>query len=136
MISEQIFTQAHLDHLKKALDVYADRHRVVAGNIANVQTAGYEAQEYRFEELLAGADSRLQGARTHAGHLPLGQRDLSDTEGEQRATGSDYDNGINNVNIDREMSDLSTNDLSYRLATRLLSMKYQNLRSAIRGRVG
>jgi flagellar basal-body rod protein FlgB len=109
---------------------------VVAGNIANVQTAGYEAQEYRFEELLAGADSRLQGARTHAGHLPLGQRDLSDTEGEQRATGSDYDNGINNVNIDREMSDLSTNDLSYRLATRLLSMKYQNLRSAIRGRVG
>ena len=40
------------------------------------------------------------------------------------------------MNIDQEMTDLATNDLSYRLATRLLSMKYQNLRSAIRGRAG
>lgn len=136
MISEQIFAQAHLGHLKKALNVYANRHRVIAGNIANVQTAGYQAQEYRFEELLAGADTRLQGARTHQAHLPLGRRDLTDTRGEQAETGSAYDNGTNNVDIDAEMSDLSTNDLSYRLATRLLSMKYQNLRSAIRGRVG
>jgi len=136
MISQQIFDASHLDHLKTALDVYASRHRVIAGNIANVETAGYGAQEYRFEEMLAGAESRLRGARTHAAHLPLGQRDLTEVQGEARATGSDHDNGVNNVDIDSEMSDLSTNDLSYRLATRLLSMKYQNLRSAIRGRAG
>jgi flagellar basal-body rod protein FlgB len=134
MISENLFAAAHLGDLKKALAVYADRHRVVAGNIANVQTEGYRAQTYRFEDLLAGADSRLQGARTHEAHIPLGRRVLEETEGEVRASDSDYDNGINNVDIDREMSDLSTNDLSYRLATRLLSMKYQTLRSAIRGR--
>ena len=134
MISQDLFSAAHLGDLKKALDVYADRHRVVAGNIANVQTEGYQAQEYRFEDLLSGADRRLQGARTHQAHLPLGRHDLDDAHGEVRQTGSAYDNGVNNVDIDREMSELSTNDLSYRLATRLLAMKYQNLRSAIRGR--
>jgi len=136
MIDTGMFSQSHLGHLKQALDVYARRHKVIADNIANVESTDYRAQEYRFEDLLAGAGQRLRGARTHAGHLPVGQRDLTDTEGEVRETRTDFDNGINNVDIDREMTDLATNDLSYRLATRLLSMKYGVLRSAIRGRSG
>ena len=47
----------------------------------------------------------------------------------------DFDNGINNVDIDGEMTNLATNDLSYRLATRLLSGRYNTLRGAIRGRM-
>jgi flagellar basal-body rod protein FlgB len=134
MIAREIFDGAHLGDLKKALDVYASRHRVVADNIANVETTGYRARELRFEEYLNDAGLRLQGARTHANHLDLGRRDLGRTEGEVHETDAVFDNGINNVDIDAEMTDLATNDLSYRLATRLLSMKYQNLRSAIRGR--
>jgi hypothetical protein len=33
------------------------------------------------------------------------------------------------------MADLATTDLSYRLATRLLSMRYNTLRGAIKGRM-
>jgi flagellar basal-body rod protein FlgB len=133
MDARSIFQQAHLGDLKQALEVYARRHRVVADNIANVETQDYRAREFRFEEFLAGAQMRLQGARTNPAHLGLGRRELSDTRGQERLTASDHDNGVNNVDIDREMTDLATNDLSYRLATRLLSMKYANLRSAIRG---
>ncbi|HOX26445.1 MAG TPA: flagellar basal body rod protein FlgB [Candidatus Krumholzibacteria bacterium] len=134
MIRHGLFEAAHLGDLKQALAVYANRHRVVSDNIANVESAGYAAREYRFEEYLAGARLRLQGARTNPAHLALGRRELADTPGDVRPTGDDHDNGINNVDIDKEMTDLATNDLSYRLATRLLSMKYQTLRSAIRGR--
>ncbi len=134
MISRDIFASAHLGDLKKALDVYSSRHRVVSDNIANVETSGYRAREYRFEQYLSGAEMRLQGARTNANHLQPGRRDLAGVDGETGFLESDHDNGTNNVNIDREMTDLATNDLSYRLATRLLSMKYQSLRSAIRGR--
>lgn len=134
MIARGIFQSAHLGDLKQALDVYANRHKVVADNIANVETSNYKAREYRFEEYLAGASSRLTGARTNPNHLHLGQRDLASAQGEIARTDSVYDNGVNNVNIDQEMTDLATNDLSYRLATRLLSMKYQALRGAIRGR--
>lgn len=134
MIARQIFDGAHLGDLKQALNVYAKRHKVIADNIANVESAGYSARELRFEEYLAGAELRLEGARTDDNHLDLGRRSLERAQPEVHETGSSYDNGINNVDIDREMTDLATNDLSYRLATRLLSMKYQNLRSAIRGR--
>lgn len=129
-----LFTQARLGDLKQALDVYASRHRVVADNIANVETQDYRAREFRFEEYLAGAAGRLQGARTNPAHLSLGRRDVGDTAGDVRPADSRHDNGVNNVDIDKEMTDLATNDLSYRLATRLLSMKYANLRSAVRGR--
>ncbi len=129
-----IFAQAHLGDLKQALSIYARRHRVVADNVANVETEGYRARELRFEEYLAGAEMRLPGARTNPAHLSLGRRELADTRGEVHLSPGEHDNGVNNVDIDREMTDLATNDLSYRLATRLLSMKYTNLRSAIRGR--
>lgn len=133
---DSLFTQARLGDLKQALSVYARRHRVVADNIANVETQGYGAREFRFEEYLSGAAKRLQGARTNAAHLSLGRRELSDAAGEVRELDSEHDNGINNVDIDLEMTSLATNDLSYRLATRLLSMKYANLRGAIRGQSG
>ena len=48
---------------------------------------------------------------------------------------TDFDNGVNNVDIDGEMTTLATNDLSYRMATRLLSMRYNVLRGAIKGQV-
>jgi len=134
MIARGIFEGSHLNHLKKALDVYSRRHKVVADNIANVETGGYSARELRFEDYLSGADLRLQGARTHESHLDLGRRQFDRVDGDVQETDAAFDNGINNVDIDKEMTDLATNDLSYRLATRLLSMKYQTLRSAVRGR--
>ena len=135
MIKNVVFQNAHLDQVKHALDIYARRHRVVAENIANVETPEFRAQEYRFEEYLEGAKRRLHGLTTHPSHLPIGQRDIGQTEGHSAAQRGTYDNGINNVNIDKEMTDLTTNDLAYRMATRLLSMKYNILRGAITGRL-
>jgi flagellar basal-body rod protein FlgB len=134
MVTTGIFSHEHLSDLKTALGVYAQRHGVVSENIANVETTGYQARELRFEDLLSGARLRLGGARTQEGHLPLGARRLDQAQPEVRAADNDYDNGTNNVDIDVQMTDLATNDLSYRLATRLLSMRYGMLRSAIRGR--
>ncbi len=136
MFDTTIFGQAHLGHLKQALTVYSGRHRVTAENIANVETSGYKAQEYRFESLLRQeAGRRLQGAQTHAAHLPVGVRSLEDARGEVVAQDSGHDNGINDVNVDTEMATLATTELSYRLATRLLSMKYTQLSEAVSGRV-
>lgn len=130
-----LFDRANLDHLKKALTVYARRQRVTAENIANVETRGYEAQEYRFEEMLRKAQgNHVQGLATREGHLPVGRRGIEDTDGLIRAQERGFDNGTNDVDIDAEMTDLATTELSYRLATRVLSMKYSLLRTAVAGR--
>ncbi len=129
-----IFSHEHLNDLKRAVGVYARRHEVISENVANIDTQGYRAQEYRFEDLLSGAQARIAGTRTHQQHLAIGARGIDDTSGEVRETASAFDNGTNNVDIDHEMTDLATNDLTYRLTTRLLTMRYSMLRGAIRGR--
>ncbi len=136
MITSQLFDRAHLETLKKALTVYAVRQQVTAENIANVETEGYRAREYRFEDLLRRSQGRqLSGVRTDPHHLPIGPRSLAETEGRVALQDSGYDNGVNNVDIDAEMTRLATTSLSYRLATRLLSMRYTQLREAVSGRV-
>ena len=133
MIRTGLFDQSHLKTLKKAVDVYASRHKVTAQNISNVETQGYQAQQVKFEEFLDGADRRLRGVTTQSGHLPIGRRNIDRTDAEIEAVDTGFDNGVNNVDIDGEMTELATNDLSYRLATRLLSMRYEMLRGGIKG---
>ena len=136
MIPTEMFDRAHLGILKNALTAYANRQRVTAENIANVETEGYRAREYRFEDLLRRAGGRtLAGARTNPHHLPIGPRNPEAVTGQEVTARTGYDNGVNNVDIDAEMTRLATTSLSYRLATRLLSMRYAQLREAVTGRV-
>lgn len=135
MIDKSIFQQAHLGSIKNALTAYASRQRVTAENIANVETDGYKAQQYRFEDMLQKAGSNsVQPHTTRPGHISSDSSPYH-TSGEVAEQASGFDNGINDVNIDQEMTTLATNELSYRLATRLLSMKYNVLREAVSGRV-
>ncbi len=135
MIRNDLFSQAHLSALKKAVDVYARRHTVTARNIANVQTPGYRAEKVKFEELLDRNSMSITGTTTDPRHIPIGVRDPMDVTEEVVEANEGFDNGINDVDIDNEMTNLATTDLSYRMATRLLSMRYNMLSSAIKGRI-
>ena len=135
-MQQNLFDRAHLDHLKTALTVYSRRQRVTSENIANVETKGYKAQEYKFEEMLRKAQgNNVVGRQSQPGHLPIGRHGIGQTDGEVRNQDQGYDNGVNDVNVDQEMTDIATNELSYRLATRVLSMKYNVLRESISGRI-
>ena len=76
-------------------------------------------------DLLIWLQERLEIEETYRRHPEI--------EDEVVDARTDFDNGVNNVDIDAEMTTLATNDLSYRLATRLLSGRYNTLRGAIKG---
>ncbi len=135
MIKTGLFDKSHLAVLKKAVDVYSRRHQVTARNISNVETPGFRTQRVKFEDLLSSEQMRLKGYQTHRNHLPVGGGNLGSARDEIVDMDSDFDNGVNNVDIDNEMTTLATNDLSYRMATRLLSMRYSVLRGAIKGQI-
>ncbi len=134
MIKTGLFDQTRLSALKKAVDVYARRQRVTARNIANVETPGYKAESVKFEELLDRNSMSIQGTVTQPGHMAIGAQSPMDVQEQVVEVDNQFDNGVNNVDIDNEMTNLATTDLSYRMATRLLSMRYNMLSSAIKGR--
>lgn len=130
-----MFDSGNLPLLKKALSAYALRHRVIADNISNVATEGYRAQKVDFESLLQEkAELPVPGLRTHPGHMAIGPRQgIEQPEVVEQKSG--FDNGVNDVDVDREMVAVGQNQLMYRMVTRLLNSRYEGLKTAITGQV-
>ena len=113
MISDATSTALHA-----ALSGLAQRQRVTADNIANIQTPGFLAGRVDFESSLRGA---LSGG------------DMPSVDGGQvlRSLEPTNTNG-NNVNLDAETVLATETGLRYQLALNALDGKYDVLRSALR----
>jgi flagellar basal-body rod protein FlgB len=104
--------------LHSALTGLAQRQRVTADNIANLQTPGFLAGRVDFESGLRGA---LAGGRTPDASPGTVRRSLEPT----RLDG-------NNVNLDAETVIATETGLRYQLALNALDGKYSTLRTALR----
>lgn len=115
-----------IDLLTDMLDFRSARHKVIVSNIANLDTAGYKPKELVFKESLAEATARGSNVvltRTHPGHLaPLSGRD-----GRTQLTQAG-----DKVEIDREMTNLSENNLMYNLTVELLSRRFKGIDTTLR----
>ena len=121
--------------LVKSLDARMARQKVIANNIANVNTPGYHRREVKFEEQLSEAldNSRLQGARTNNGHMALGRPKISDVHFEVwQPVDHTMPSGVNNVDIDFEMAMLAENQIGFNHALKLLKSSFDGLNAAIR----
>ncbi|GHG55782.1 flagellar basal-body rod protein FlgB [Flavimobilis marinus] len=102
--------------LNSALDGLALRQRVIANNVANIQTPGFLASRVSFEDTLASAVRQGRGA--------VGATTSTSLE-PTRLDG-------NNVNLDTEtLLNVDTN-LRYQLATQAIDGKFSSLRTAMR----
>ena len=104
--------------LKAALDGLAQRQRVTADNIANVNTPGFLAGRVDFESSLRGA-------------LANGENPASATAMVARSLQPTNTNG-NNVNLDTETVSATETGLRYQLTLNALDGKYSSLRTALR----
>ena len=118
-------TPSQFDLLAQLLDVATLRHRVIAQNVANVNTPGYRRLEVSFEDALA----------RHLSDSGFGQLDLNGIRPEivQASGGIDRQDG-NNVDIDSEMGRLQKNTLLFGVYSQVLSAKIAAMRAAITGR--
>ncbi len=127
-----------VDLAQRALDLRSQRHEVLLSNIANADTPGYKAFDLMVEEALsrqAPKGEQLQMQRTEGGHLPTGGTRSYDIQPQQvQLNGQVTLRGDGNtVDMDREMSSLSSNQLQYRLSTQILSKKFTALHNIIKG---
>ncbi|WP_127495835.1 flagellar basal body rod protein FlgB [Paenibacillus glycanilyticus] len=124
--------------LEGALKAAELRQGVVANNIANVDTPNFKRSEVLFEELLSqemGGQTVLQGKRTNEGHIPIGRTSgIVPTAQTQTDNLSEMNNNENNVDIDREMSLLAKNQLSYNFYIQQINHDVKMMKTAIEGR--
>ena len=102
--------------LHVALRALAARQRVIAQNVANVETPGYTARRVDFEGALRRAVA--------AGSPETTAQTVT------RSTDAAGPNG-NNVQIDQETMALTETGLRYQLLTQAMDARFSGLRSAI-----
>ncbi len=135
IIDSHVVHSSKINLFEKSLDTLSLRHKSIAGNIANISTSGYRRKYVDFSSEMRKAVKNKEGIklqRTDPGH-----RAGIDTKGiPEIRTDNDNSgfNGVNNVDVDREMADLAENHIIYKTAARLLARRFQGLKAAIRGR--
>jgi flagellar basal-body rod protein FlgB len=121
----------HISVLKQALDASVLRHNAISNNLANVNTPNYKPQKVVFEELLKGelANSSFEGKRSNAKHIPIGNSAAKAYITEQPVV---MQNSGNGVDVDHEMTDLTTNSIWYQTLSYQLGEELNLLKTAIR----
>ena len=120
--------------LSRSLDLRAQRHGVIASNLANIDTPGYKPLELTFEKELQQALD-LGGprpTRTHQDHLPGTVGEVATIEPRLRQQ-REYalGNGSYQLDLDKEMARLAQNSLAYEVTVQLVTKKLAGLRLAI-----
>jgi flagellar basal-body rod protein FlgB len=114
------------------LDIFSTQNKVIANNIANVDTPHYKSKSVVFHEELrrkldAENGKELAMKQTHAKHLDA----LSAPSDPFRIVESGQtimNNNNNNVDIDFEMSNLAKNQLFYNVTIDRVSGHYSKMK--------
>lgn len=131
----ELFSNPVMISLMKGLDAGALRQRVIADNVANVNTPSFKKSTVAFESLLKKALGRepVEMITTHPMHLG-GAPPLAELRPEvnlNEATSMRTDG--NNVDIDEEMTNLAANGIQYQATARELSERISLLGYVITG---
>ncbi|MFH5183165.1 flagellar basal body rod protein FlgB [Paenibacillus sp. TAB 01] len=121
--------------MERSLDAASLRQKVIADNIANVDTPYFKRSEVRFEDLLQNElnGSSIEGKRTDPRHFYIGKPASPDPQ-IVRDNLSAINNNLNNVDVDYEMSLMAKNQLRYNVMIQEVNGDIKKMRTAIGGR--
>jgi flagellar basal-body rod protein FlgB len=109
---------SRMEQLCQYLDLAAFRQRLVASNLANVDTPGYRTRDINFE-------GEMRRATAQAGDTATKPRVFEVSGLIERPDG-------NNVNLEREGLLLARTQLQFRLGVELLRQEFQRISAAVK----
>ncbi|RUS46504.1 flagellar basal body rod protein FlgB [Cohnella sp. AR92] len=125
--------------LEGAVKAASLRQQVISSNVANVDTPNFKRSDVAFEELLeqamgSGNAGSLAGTRTDERHMVIGSASGSAPQAQVVTDESTiFNNSKNNVDIDKEMSQLAENQLRYYMFIQAINHDVKMMRTAIKG---
>ena len=102
-----------------------DRHSLITGNLANLETPNYKSKDVSFEAALQAAlpdKNALKLVKTDEKHFPT--YNAMGEVSTQVITGGDVD-------LDKQMAKLAENNLKYNTMVQILSRKYRAVKDTI-----
>lgn len=119
--------------LENALNYSSMKQKIVSQNIANVDTPNYKARDVSFKAAFEEAlGQSFETKRTDVRHYEFKGRNGS-FQGTVIKNNVNYNENGNSVDLDKEMSDLATNQIYFNALTERINGKFNSLQNVIRG---
>lgn len=117
----------------QAVRVRGERAQILAQNMANADTPGYQARDVNFQELIRqeGANS-MRLSTTRSSHIGPGNSAVAGSELKYRRPQQASVDG-NTVDLQTERAEFMRNALAYQTSMQFLSGRIKGLMTAIRG---
>jgi flagellar basal-body rod protein FlgB len=135
LIKGKLFDKAGIPLYEKLLKVTSSAQKTTASNIANVATPGYKVKSVDFKsemKRLLNQKSSVAPVTTDSRHISVGTPRNAVRVKEIQSNRNT--SGVNNVDIEQEMMNLSENELIYKFGAGKLARTFGLLKMAIRGR--
>jgi flagellar basal-body rod protein FlgB len=117
-----------IDTLKKDLSIRVKKNELIAANIANIDTPGYKSKNIQFKNVLKNEIGVLNMKVTDSMHIK-GNDSGNDYIILENTNPGRVDG--NNVNVEKEMLDLTRNNIRYNIAVQFLAKELAHLKQAI-----
>jgi flagellar basal-body rod protein FlgB len=130
---DRLLDQGSAPLLEQTLRFTAARHRLIAENVVNVDTPGYQQKDLSVEKFRALMRDRVE-QRRDAGPGGVNFDDVAG-ELETPTRGILFHDG-NNRSMEQLMSDQAKNAMMHNLCVELLRKQFQALELALKERVG
>ena len=135
LINSKLFDKTGIPLYARIAKVASAAQKTTASNISNVGTSGYKVRTVDFKtemKRFINSKNTVSPSTTDSKHIPLSTSNGGINVKEIDITVKD--SGINNVDIEKEMMNLSENQLLYEFGAKKLARTFGVLRAAIRGR--
>lgn len=111
---------SRIDYLKKGLDGLWKRNEVISNNIANIDTHGYKAKDINFEQVFNNYEKKQKYFSKEIKYSIFEKPNLQEKS-----------NG-NNVDMDHEMANLSTNSMKFNLVAQEINFQLKLLETIMK----
>ena len=136
---DRMISETTMPALEQVLQFTAQRHEVLVNNIANIDTPGYVAQDLSVSDFHNALAKAMGDQQAGGGPLVLSGEQVK-TDGSGRLTTTPKpvsDLGVTfhdhaTRQVEKEMTALAENTLTYNIAAELLRNQYNTIKSAIR----
>jgi flagellar basal-body rod protein FlgB len=121
---ESLFGKTY-NMLSTLIGYRSERNKLITSNISNLDTPEYKPADYVFKrDLKKAMDIMINLKRTNEKHFPNATDEI--TSNDFKMVKSEE-----KVDLDKEMSNLASNQLMYNLSVELLARKFKSIRNVL-----
>ena len=127
-------SQPTIKLLENFAEYCALKNKVIAKNIANVGTENYHSQDVIFKNVLDDNMTALLKTNDDR-HIGANKPDSLPEYNVVTDKSNNDTSGINNVDIDKQMSELAVNNLNFQFTSKNIGDYFRNIQMIIKGNV-